>query len=51
MENLGIKFSNDSSFLEKCIEQAGICILHAPLFHPAMKNVGPIRKELGVKPF
>ena len=30
---------------------AGICILHAPLFHPAMKNVGPIRKELGVKTF
>ena len=25
--------------------------LHAPLFHPAMKNVGPIRKELGVKTF
>jgi anthranilate phosphoribosyltransferase len=51
MENLGIKFSNDASFLEKCIDQAGICILHAPLFHPAMKNVAPIRKELGVKTF
>ena len=51
MENLGVKFSNDSSFLEKCIDQAGICILHAPLFHPAMKNVAPIRKELGVKTF
>jgi anthranilate phosphoribosyltransferase len=51
MENLGVKFSNDASFLEKCIDQAGICILHAPLFHPAMKNVAPIRKELGVKTF
>ena len=49
MENLGVKFSNDASFLEKCIDQAGICILHAPLFHPAMKNVAPIRKDLGVK--
>ena len=51
MEKLGVKFSNDNDFLEKCIDQAGICILHAPLFHPAMKNVGPIRKELGVKTF
>ncbi len=51
MESLGIKFSNDNDLLNKCIDQAGICILHAPLFHPAMKNVGPIRKELGVRTF
>ena len=51
MEKLGVKFSNDNDFLEKCVDQAGICILHAPLFHPAMKNVGPIRKELGVRTF
>jgi anthranilate phosphoribosyltransferase len=49
MENLGVKFSNDQDYLKKCVEEAGICILHAPLFHPAMKNVGPIRKELGVR--
>jgi len=51
MEKLGVKFSNDADFLEKCIDEAGICILHAPLFHPAMKNVAPIRKELAVKTF
>jgi anthranilate phosphoribosyltransferase len=51
MEKLGVKFSNDNDFLEKCVDQAGICILHAPLFHPAMKNVAPIRKELGVRTF
>ena len=51
MEKLEVKFSNDNDFLNKCIDKAGICILHAPLFHPAMKNVGPIRKELGVKTF
>jgi anthranilate phosphoribosyltransferase len=51
MESLGVKFSNDNSFLNKCIDEANIAILHAPLFHPAMKNVGPIRKELGVKTF
>ncbi|MGF1556735.1 anthranilate phosphoribosyltransferase [Paucihalobacter sp.] len=51
MEYFGVKFSNDESFIKKSIEQAGICILHAPLFHPAMKNVAPIRKDLGVKTF
>ncbi|MGP1992700.1 anthranilate phosphoribosyltransferase [Zobellia laminariae] len=51
MEFLGIKFSNEADFLRKSIDQAGICVLHAPLFHPAMKNVGPIRKELAVKTF
>lgn len=51
MENLGVKFSNQQEHLEKCLEEANIAILHAPLFHPAMKNVGPIRKELGVKTF
>ncbi|MFP2997696.1 anthranilate phosphoribosyltransferase [Spongiivirga sp. MCCC 1A20706] len=51
MEYLGIKFSNETDFLKKSIEKAGICVLHAPLFHPAMKNVAPIRRELGVKTF
>ena len=51
LEHLGIKFSNNADFLKRCIEQAGICTLHAPLFHPAMKNVAPIRRELGVKTF
>jgi len=51
MEHLGIKFSNDNDFLKKTIEETGICVLHAPLFHPAMKNVAPIRRELGVKTF
>jgi anthranilate phosphoribosyltransferase len=51
MEALGIEFSNDTDFLKRCLDEAGICILHAPLFHPAMKNVGPVRRELGVKTF
>lgn len=51
MEYLGVKFSNNQDFLKRCLDQAGICILHAPLFHPAMKHVAPIRKELGVKTF
>jgi len=51
MEFLGVKFSNEADFLKKSIDEAGICVLHAPLFHPAMKNVAPIRRELGVKTF
>jgi anthranilate phosphoribosyltransferase len=51
MEKMGVKFSNDIDFLTRCMEQTNIAILHAPLFHPAMKQVAPIRKELGVKTF
>ena len=51
LESLGIKFTNDYDILKKAIDKSGICFLHAPLFHPAMKNVAPIRKELGMKTF
>lgn len=51
MESMGVKFSNNPDYLRRCMDEAGICILHAPLFHPAMKNVAPIRKELAVKTF
>jgi len=51
MEHLGIHFSNQSDYLKRCLDEANICILHAPLFHPAMKNVAPIRRALGVKTF
>ena len=51
LEFLGINFTNDEKILKRTIDKAGICVLHAPLFHPAMKNVAPIRRELGVKTF
>ena len=51
MEHLGIKFSNNKDFLKRSMDEIGMCVLHAPLFHPAMKNVAPIRRELGVKTF
>ena len=51
MEYLGYNFTNDTGVLRSNVENAGICFLHAPLFHPAMKAVAPIRKELGVKTF
>ncbi len=51
MEYLGYTFTNDKAVLEKQLETANICFLHAPLFHPAMKTVAPIRKALAVKTF
>ncbi|MEP0987915.1 anthranilate phosphoribosyltransferase [Ekhidna sp.] len=51
LEYLGVKFSGDADQMKRSIDESGICFMHAPLFHPAMKNVAPIRKELGVKTF
>ena len=49
LEHLGIKFTNNENKLQESIDKSGICFLHAPLFHPAMKNVAHVRKELGLK--
>jgi len=51
MEHYGYKFSTNQDKLQKEIVQAGICYLHAPLFHPAMRYVGPVRKSLRLKTF
>jgi anthranilate phosphoribosyltransferase len=51
LEAIGYKFTNDKNILQKQLDEAGICFMHAPLFHPAMKSVAPIRKELGVRTF
>lgn len=51
MEYLGYTFTNDQDTLNRSLDEAGICFIHAPLFNPAMKTVAPIRKELGVKTF
>jgi anthranilate phosphoribosyltransferase len=51
MEQMGYKFKNDGSKLKQEVDEAGICFLHAPLFHPALKTVGPIRKNLGMRTF
>ena len=51
LEYLGYNFSNDQEKLNRELDQSGFCYLHAPFFHPAMKNVAPVRKELGVRTF
>lgn len=51
LEHFGFKFTNDTDILKRQMDAANIAFLHAPLFHPALKSVGPIRRELGVKTF
>ncbi len=51
LEALGYEFTNNNDSLKRQLEKSNLCFLHAPLFHPAMKAVGPIRRQLGVKTF
>lgn len=51
LQNLGYKFKSDSVVLKKELDETGICFLHAPLFHPALKTVAPIRKQIGFRTF
>jgi len=51
MTHFGYEFTNDVSKLRQSLDECGLCFLHAPLFHPAMKNVALIRRDLGVKTF
>ena len=51
LESFGYNFTNDQETLKRQLEDANICFLHAPKFHPAMKVVGPTRKALALKTF
>lgn len=51
IESMGYKFKNDNDALRKELNEANICFMHAPMFHPALKNVGPIRRNLGMRTF
>lgn len=51
LEYFGYEFSNDRDVILSDLDRAGISFLHAPLFHPAMKSIAPIRKELSIKTF
>lgn len=51
LAHFGYTFTNDKEQIIRSMEESNICFLHAPLFHPAMKNVAPIRQQLGVKTF
>ena len=49
LEHLGVKLSNDPDVIKRQVDEVGISFLHAPLFHPALKNVGPVRRSMGIK--
>ncbi len=49
MEALGININLSPAAIARCIDEVGVGFMFAPNHHPAMKNVAPIRKELGVK--
>jgi len=49
LETLGIKIEISPNQVEKCIDKVGIGFMYAPMNHPAMKAVAPIRKSLGVR--
>ena len=51
MEHLGYRFKTNSDGLNEDLERANICFLHAPIFHPALKAVAGVRKQLGIRTF
>jgi len=51
LELLGYKFSNDPEKMKADLEKGNFCFMHAPLFHPAMKHIAPVRRALKVQTF
>lgn len=49
LEALGVNISADPKVVEQCVEKVGIGFMFAPHFNPAMKYVGPVRKEMGIR--
>ena len=51
LAHFGYNFEASSDLLRRQLDRAGICFLHAPAFHPAMRHAGPVRRELGLRTF
>jgi len=51
LAHFGYDFEAGSDQLRRQLDRAGICFLHAPAFHPAMRHAGPVRRELGLRTF
>lgn len=51
LEELGYQFKTNSEDLRQDLEKSNICFLHAPVFHPALRSVAPLRKGLGLRTF
>jgi anthranilate phosphoribosyltransferase len=48
LEALGVKIDVPVAVMERALREAGIVFMFAPLMHPAMRHVGPVRRELGI---
>jgi anthranilate phosphoribosyltransferase len=48
-EALGVTISAGPAAVERCLDEAGIAFLFAPVFHPSMRHAAPVRKELGIR--
>jgi anthranilate phosphoribosyltransferase len=49
LEALGVKIDLDADGVAQCMQEAGIGFMYAPMFHPAMKHAGPVRREIGIR--
>ena len=49
LESLGVHINLSPAAIARCIDEVGVGFMFAPNHHPAMKNVAPVRKELGVR--
>lgn len=49
LEAMGVNINCDAAGVERCLEKTGIGFMFAPNFHPAMKNLMPIRKKLAIR--
>jgi anthranilate phosphoribosyltransferase len=48
LEALGVAIDLDAAGVRRCLEEAGIAFMFAPVFHPAMRHAGYVRRELGI---
>jgi anthranilate phosphoribosyltransferase len=49
LEALGVRIDLGPEQVTRCIEEAGFGFMFAPIYHPAMKHVGPTRREIGIR--
>jgi anthranilate phosphoribosyltransferase len=49
LEAVGVNIHLTPAAISRCIDEVGLGFMFAPNHHPAMKNVAPVRKELGVR--
>lgn len=49
LESLGVKVALEPEQIVQCVEKCGVAFMFAPVNHPAMRHVAPVRKALGVR--